>query len=119
MLSHSSFIIMHSVRKNLRKLVKLKNARPCERKRLLENADDDLILTLCECSYNTLNNNVPLTKCQYKKLRRHKNILRRLVKRAGDSIKKKRNFIKKQTGGWLLPLLVPILGTVISNLIAK
>lgn len=110
---------MHSVRKNLRKLLRLKKARPSERKRLIESADDDLILTLCECSLNCLNNNIPLSKPQFTKLRRHKNILRRLVKRTGDSIRKKRNFLKKQSGGWILPLLVPILTSLFSNLITN
>ncbi|XP_059487058.1 uncharacterized protein F54H12.2-like [Neocloeon triangulifer] len=48
------------------------------RKKILQEADDELYECLCDCVHNTLNSSVPLTKLQFKKLSRHKKILRKL-----------------------------------------
>lgn len=104
---------MKAVRKYLTKLKKLKRVSPAERKKLLKEADDGLIHCICECAHNTLNSNVPLTSAQFTRLARHKRILRRLSQ-SGESVKKKRKIIQ-QSGGFLLPLLAPILGALLGN----
>jgi hypothetical protein len=98
-------------------LKKLFKCRSKKRKDILKNADDDLIRCLCECSANTIiYRNVPLTETQLKKLSPHKNILRYLSnKRIG--LKKKKSKIIKQSGGFLLPLLAPILTNILLSML--
>jgi len=97
-------------------LKKLAKVSPARRKKILAEADDELLCCLCECALNTLKNNVALTNTQFKKLGRHKKILRLLANKR-ISIKSKRKKILKQAGGFLLPLLVPILTSVLSILV--
>jgi hypothetical protein len=98
-------------------LKKLLKCRPKKRTDILKNADDDLIRCICECSANTIiYRNVPLTESQLKKLSPHKNILRYLSnKRIG--LKKKKAKIIKQSGGFLLPLLAPILTNILLSIL--
>jgi hypothetical protein len=97
-------------------LKKLCKSSPHMRISILKNADDELVRCLCECALNTIKNNVALTDRQFKKLSPHKKILRFLAnKRIG--LKTKKVKIIKQTGGFLLPLLVPILSSIIASMI--
>ena len=107
---------MTSLRNNLKKLRRLQKAAVGERKRLLKNADNELVQCICDCAHNCINNNVPLTNAQFTKLAKHKRTLRRLCK-PGESWKQKKKVIL-QSGGFLLPLLVPILASVLGGLLA-
>jgi hypothetical protein len=104
---------MRSVRKNLGALLRLRKASSKRRQKLLCDSDDSVVQSICEIAYNCLNNNIPLTEAQYKKLSPHKKTLRRLAKR-GESIKRKRGVIR-QCGGFLLPLLAPIIGILLQK----
>jgi histone H3/H4 len=97
----------------LRRLVKSGNK---ERQKIIDQADDELIKCICECAQNTINSNVPLTERQLKKLFKHKDIVRKLACK-NLSIRAKRKKIKSQKGGFLLPLLAPILTAVIENIL--
>jgi hypothetical protein len=97
-------------------------ARPDLRRMLVQMADKDLVRAICECADNTLKGHVKMNSVQKRKLAKYKSTLRRLVKR-GEGWKKKRQIII-QSGGFLLPLLVPalsalapIIGTAISRLV--
>lgn len=107
---------MHSVKKNLQKLLLFKKSSKKKRQKILEKADKDFVQCLCECAENTLNSNVPLSKAQYKKLARHKQKLRRLSQR-GEDWKKKKSFIN-QTGGFIVPLIGPILAVLLQAALA-
>ena len=107
---------MSSLRKNLMILRKLSKSKPKVRKEFLKHADKELVRCICECAHNTIYNNVPVTKPQLKRLSRHKRMLRRLAKK-GESWKKKKQAIVRQKGGFLLPLLAPILGTFLSSIV--
>jgi hypothetical protein len=96
----------------LQRLVKSCNKR---RGRIISKCDDELLKCLCECAQNTLNSNVPLTPAQLKKLARHKKIVRELACKK-TTLKAKRKKLLKQTGGFLLPLLVPIITAIIQTL---
>jgi hypothetical protein len=106
---------MRSLRKNLPKLLRLRKAKPAKRKKLLEEADDSLVHCICETAHNCLNTNIPLTGAQYLRLSRHKKTLRRLTKK-GESIKKKRKILK-QSGGFILPLLAPVLSWLLGKIL--
>ena len=107
---------MSSLQRNLTKLRRIRKSSVSERKRLLKNADKDLVQCICDCAYNCINSNVPITSAQYKRLARHKQTLRKLSKK-GESWKKKKKVIS-QSGGFILPLLAPIFASIIGNLIA-
>ncbi|KAF4529260.1 hypothetical protein B566_EDAN017701 [Ephemera danica] len=109
------FAMSETLKMNISTLRKLKRCSPAERQKILRNADKSLICCLCEIAQNTLNNNVPLNKCQYKKLSKHKNILRRLCKK-GEKWQGKKMLIK-QSGGFILPLLAPILGVLLQKIL--
>jgi hypothetical protein len=83
-----------------------------KRKKLLEGANDETIKCICECALNTLKSRVPLDEGQFRRLRRHKHTLRFLADRR-VSISNKKNKVK-QTGGFLIPLLAPIIGSILA-----
>jgi hypothetical protein len=115
----SQFCVMSDrLQKFLPLLNKIKKFRPLKRQKIIEAADDDLILCLCECAKNTLNSSVPLNKNQFKRLGQHKKILRKLVNKKVP-LNKKRKAILSQGGGFLLPLIAPILAAVVQGLIFK
>jgi transposase len=107
---------MHSIEKHRLVLQRLRRGSTKVRKNILDTADKHLVHCLCECAHNILNSNVPLSKLQYRKLARHKKTLRALVKRGRDWNAKKK--IIKQKGGFLIPLLAPILGTLLAHALA-
>lgn len=87
-----------------------------QREAILRKADPRMIRCVCECALNVLRGNIPLKSGQRKKLRRHAPLLRRLASKNG-CWKSKKKFVV-QSSGFLPLLLAPILGTVLSNLIA-
>ena len=60
------------------------------RKNLVKSSNHNIILSICELALNILNKNIPLTKEQVKKLKKHK----RLIYALADS-KKSLDFKKK------------------------
>lgn len=86
-----------------------------KRKKILEESGDETLKCICECALNTLKSNVPLTEAQFRCLRRHKRTLRYFAdKRVSLSNKRKK---VKQAGGFLIPLLVPIIGSILASVI--
>nr|CAD7458447.1 unnamed protein product [Timema tahoe] len=68
-----------------------------QRDALLKTADKKLIESVCECAYNTLKGRVPLKNAQRTKLRAHKQVLSKLIKR-GECWKKKRRLLVHKGG---------------------
>lgn len=91
---------------------------PQQRKALLQKADLQLVRYICECALNVLQGNIPLTKSQKSRLRKHANVLRKLVK-SSDNFSEKKKIIVQRGGGFLPALLAPLIGTILSNLISK
>lgn len=96
---------MSCLRKDRALLKVLIHATPKERKGLLKVCDLSTIRTVCECIYNVLRGNVPLSEKTKQKLRRHKTTLRRIVKR-GECWNKKRKYLVQKGGGIIIPLLL-------------
>lgn len=116
---NDQFVIMSQrLKKFLPVLKKIKSSDAAKRTEIIENADDSFVLCLCDMAKNTLNSSVPLTKAQFKKLSLHKRILRKLINRK-ISVQKKKKAILKQGGGFLLPLIAPIIAAVVQGLIFK
>jgi len=95
----------------------LQRAKPSVRKAILKEADRALVYSICELCDNTLSGNVPLTPAQIQKLKKHKNVLKKLAKR-GESWTKKKKALA-QGGGAFLPLLLSVLGPALGSLIFR
>jgi hypothetical protein len=106
----------HRLKKYYPLLKKIKSSGLKKRNEIIENASDELVLCLCDLAKNTLNNAVPLSKVQFKKLSLHKRILRKLVSKKVN-VKKKKKAILSQGGGFLVPLIAPIIAAVVQGLI--
>lgn len=102
------------MRKQAATLCMLCHAKPRLRKAIIEAADKDLILCLCECALNVLKGNVTLTNAQLKKLKQYKQHLRKLIEKK-LALKKKKEVIQK--GGFLPALLAPLAASVIAPLL--
>lgn len=89
-----------------------------QRSSLLRCMNKSTVACICECASNTLHGVVPLKNNERLRLSKHKNVLRRL---GNNKIgwKTKKRVIVQQGSGFLLPLLLPILGTVLSNYFAS
>lgn len=87
-----------------------------ERWALLRQVDLKLIRCICECAYNILQGNVPLSNKQKLHLKSHVNLLRKLV-REGDTLEKKKRIVQKGGGAFLPALLVPIVTSVLSTIL--
>lgn len=87
-----------------------------ERFALLKQVDLRLVKLICECAYNILRGTVPLTTQQKSHLKRHVGQLRRLT-RKGEKIEKKRQIIQRGGGGFLPALLVPIVTTLLGEIL--
>lgn len=104
-----------SVKRHADLLRALQKATPLIRKSILKSADKGLIHSICTCAENTLKGRVHLNHCQKSKLRRHKKILRKIV-RSGETWKAKKRILV-QSGGTILPLLIaPLLGSILGNI---
>lgn len=91
----------------LRALLTLK---PKYRTALLKVCKDEEIDCISECIFNILNGKVPLKDSEKGKLKKHKTILRKLIKKGKGKVRKR---IIIQQGGAFLPI---ILGAVLNGL---
>ena len=79
-------------------------------------ADKNLINTICECILNCMNGNISINNETKIKLKRHKEVLRKISVKKKVSLKEKKKILSKnlnQKGGAILPLL---LATVLGGL---
>ena len=97
-------------------LKKLKTCNVKQRKKLLKQGGKALQLCLQECAMNILNGNIPLTPFQLKKLRRHKEKVRKIAK---SRISHKQKLDIEQKGGFLPALLAPVVGAVLGSIFKK
>ncbi len=105
---------MASVKKHLPILQLIQVAKPKLRKSILSNCDLELIKTIDECIYNTLNGNIRLTGSEKEKLKKFKSVLRKVLKAKGGLNNKKK--IISQSGGTFLPtLLQPIVAAGVAQ----
>ena len=101
------------LKKNFDFLRVLRKANVKQKKALIESANKDLILCICEIVDNILAGTVKLSTKQKKDLTRYKRTLRQLIDRK-VSIKRKKEIITNQKGGFLPAVLGPILGIAAS-----
>ena len=105
---------MAPVVKNAHVLRTLAFSKPQLRKAILKAADSSIINSICECCYNVLKGNVPLSTRQKASLQRFKKVLRNLTQR-GHTIQRKKRILVQHGGAFLPALLAPIIGGVLSS----
>lgn len=98
----------------------LRDASKEQRIALLKTADRKLIKYICECALNVVRGVVSLKNSQLKKLRKHKQVLRKLAKKGSvKSWQAKKRVIVQKGGGFLPLLLEPVLSVLLSSIIQK
>lgn len=85
--------------------------KPKYRDALLKSCGEEEINCISECIYNVLKGKVPLKSQEKIKLKKFKNILRKLISKGRKTFRKR---IIVQKGGAFLPI---ILGAVLSSLL--
>ena len=97
--------------KNYKKLSKK------EKEKLLKNTT--FVNCICEICLNMVKRVIPLKTDQKRKLRRHSNIIRKLVRKVktNKNLKHKKKLLQ-QGGGVFLPLLFSVVGPLLSKLLA-
>lgn len=109
-------------KKNLKQhfyfLQSLARSRPKQKKTILKVANNGQIKSICEVCLNVLKGNLPVN---IKKLKKYKNIIRKLANKSISYGNKKR-MLMNQTGGFL-PLIAPAilsaLGGIVGRVISK
>ena len=105
---------MKRTKSNYHHLHVLKTAKPQLRRAIIKNCNSELVKSISECVLNVLRDNLKLTACQKKRLRKFKFPVRALAdKRVPISAKK---CYINQRGGFLAPLLSAILTTIVSRI---
>lgn len=89
----------------------LHKLKPKYRTALLKSCDKEEINCICECIHNVLQGKVPIEDKNKKKLKKYKTVLRKLVKKGTNKIRKN---IIIQKGGAFLPI---ILGSILSGIV--
>lgn len=92
-------------------LIALHKLKPKYQKALLKSCDEEEINCICECIHNVLKGKVPLEEKEKKRLNKYKSILRKLVRKGANKVRK---HIIIQKGGAFLPI---ILGSILSGLL--
>ena len=111
---------MNKINKNKDSLMAIATSKKAVRNGIIDNANKELINTLCECCYNVLNGNIPLNDEQKKLLYKDRHKLRKIVKPASLEVKKK--LLKNQKGGFLnlvIPAAIAVISSIISSFISR
>lgn len=105
-------------KKHVELLRALRHFSAKERVAFFRVADEKIIRCICECVFNVLYGNVSIQPKQKAHLRKYVPVLRQLVekKRGKRNLPHKRRLII-QKGGFLPSLLIPIVGSVLSQLL--
>lgn len=93
----------------------LRHLKKSQRVKILRSAHKQLIKCICECVLNTLKGNINLSTKDKQKLKRHQKVLRKIGSEQGTWSNKKK-IIVQSGGGFLLPLLAPLIGTLFGQI---
>lgn len=89
--------------------------KPKYRKVLLKACNKEEINCICECIFNVLKGKIPLPKKQKNKLDKYKNILRKLISKGTDKVRK--NIIIQKGGAFLPIILSSVLSALLNSLV--
>ena len=102
---------VHKCREKLEALAKVKDCKQ-KRNRIIDEAGKDLVQCICDCVLNVLNKNIELKYEEKKRLKRHKDCLRELVKKKTSDEKRKHLIQEGGFLGALIPTLVGLIGNL-------
>ena len=102
----------HRVKKNLPLIKALTTCKHRDQRQFLKVADPEIIHSICDIALNVLKGRVPIKPGLKKKLSKHKNVLRRLVK-PKQSLKTKRQLLVSQKGGGPFGALIKLLANAL------
>ena len=85
------------------------------RKAIVLNSNKDQIYSVCECILNVSNGNVTVSKEDFHRLKKYKNIFRALLCKRGGLNEKKKILIQR---GGFLQFLIPAVISGISSIVA-
>lgn len=91
--------------------------KPKHRKVLLKACGEEEINCLCECIYNVLQSKIPIKEKEKSKLNRYKNILRKLISKGKNKLRK--NIIVQKGGAFLPIILGSVLTALLGSIISK
>lgn len=101
------------LRRNVPTLRKLHKASNNRRKQIIQHASKDTIASLCDCAFNIVQGNVPLTTKQFRLLKPYHKQLKLLSRKSSPH---KQKVTTLQTGGFLGMLLKPIAKLLLGGL---
>ena len=113
-------MISKNLRKHFSTLKMIAQMPPNARKAVLKHKSDDnsFYKALREIAKNTTKKHVPLASHHKKKLKKEKNLIVALAKKGNKRIKRRK--LVMQTGkGFFLPVVIPIIASLIGELINK
>ena len=105
------------IARNLKLLKALRGAQPAQRKKIINDAPVDFILTLCEIAHNVLKGRIPLNGKQYRQFHSKKKWLKAVAKKTGCRDKRRKRLLC-QRGGFLPALLgvaLPFLSSLLTS----
>lgn len=106
------------MRKNVFVLGALGTGKPKTIRAIMKQADGELMTCLCECAKNILKGNVPLNVQQLSKLKRHREVVRKLASR-NISSKDKKKIVLQKGSGFLSALIAPLATQVLAPLVSE
>lgn len=112
----SSMPAKHFNKKQLSLLNALCHANSSQRTAILRSADKPLVKCICEAALNVLQGVVRLKDSEKKRLKKHRNILRKLTTKDRHSWQGKKRAIVQNGGSFLPILLAPIISAVVSKI---
>ena len=94
----------------------LARSRPKRRKSLLKQATREELTSLFEICLNILKGNMPLNQTEYQRLKKHRNIIRKLANKR-LSFKRKKVIVNQKGGflGTLASIAIPVLGSLLAG----
>ena len=117
LLKYLKFQSVLNCSKELDRLSKAKNKK--DLKKFIREAEECVINAISEIAKNCIYGNIPLNKCDFRKLSKYQGILRKISKKSSVSNRRK---LINQKGGFLSLLIPPalsLIASVIGGLINK
>ena len=83
--------------------------------RIIDAGGMELVHCICDCVYNILQGNIPLEHAEKERLRRHKELLRKLANEKTSYSRRKRLIQDGGFLGTLIPILVGLVGKLFTG----
>ena len=111
---------INKVKNNLDFLRDVHTSSLQRRRQRFQRANKDEVDFICDCAFNILRKNIPISNDQLTELRRP-NVRKAVYLLADNNVPyaRRQQIVANQSGGIILPILAPILGGVFSSLLSS